>query len=135
MGVVGRATVDVKFHESIAGKSCDKLVNLVKQPELPGVGFGSSPVGDYMKVYQRLCAVCDPGSYLCPLERHKLDEHSRTVPWNFLIEEFHVVVPQVDVLDCPGIQLVIHIRVVRPFIILSGAIDAQRLKTGLQFAV
>ena len=88
--MVGGAAVDVKFLEGIAGKSCDKCMYLVKQPELPGVGVGSGPVGDHMEVYQRLCPVCDPGYQRSPFERHKLDEHGWAVPRDFLI----IMLPQ-----------------------------------------
>jgi len=71
-------------------------MDLVKQPELPSIGVSSGPVGHHMEVYQGLSAVFNTGHYLCPLERHKLDEHGGALPWYFLVKEFHVVVPQVD---------------------------------------
>ena len=52
-----------------------------------------------MKVYYRLCTVLHSWLNGIPLDGLKLHEHSRTLPVLFLLDELHVMVPQVNVLD------------------------------------
>lgn len=52
-----------------------------------------------------------------------------------MLEEFDVVVPEVDMSYGAGIQFVIRVCLVRAFIILPGGIDAQCLEPGFEFAV
>ena len=75
-----------------------------------------------------------PGTIACHLKGTN-SMNTAGLGHGLLLKELDIVVPEVNMFYGTGIQFVIHIRIVRTFIILSGCIDAQCLEPGFKFAI
>ena len=109
-------------------------MDLVEQPEFADI-FLLGPVGNDVEIDERLRTVFNTRHNGVPLERHKLNEHRRTIPCCLLLDKLDIVVPQVDMPYRPGMQFVIDISVIRALIIFAGGIDAQCLEPVLDCVV
>ena len=105
--MVGAASHKVKLQKRLASPASQLQVYCLQQvehlqaffTELTVCRTAALLVRHHMKVYYRLCTVLRSWLYGDPLDRLALHEHRRTLPLLFPLDELHVMVPQVDVLD------------------------------------